>query len=159
MLKTEVPILFQSLTEQSLKAFDKTETFAGWSFDDILKYLQQKGGFGFVAQEAGSLKGLGLILGRILCEQAEILTFEVLNLYRKQGIGKALLERTLSFLREKQIEKVFLEVSEENTAAQRIYNSMGFIEIGKRPHYYNSLSNLPINALVLEYDFNRKIKI
>jgi ribosomal-protein-alanine N-acetyltransferase len=159
MFKTSVPFLLQSLTAQSLKTFDKAQIFADWSTSDVSKYLQQKGGFGFIAQEKNSFKGLGLILGRILFEQAEILTFEVLSPYRRQGIGRALLERTLSFLKEKQIEKVFLEVSEENKEAQRIYNSRGFIEIGKRPHYYNSLSNLPINALVLEYDFNKKIKI
>jgi ribosomal-protein-alanine N-acetyltransferase len=43
---------------------------------------------------------------------------------------------------------VFLEVSVANIAARRLYFRSGFVEAGRRPHYYSDNSD----ALVLRLD-------
>lgn len=63
--------------------------------------------------------------------EREILNVAVAQPFRRMGIAAALvrheLDRGGSF---------FLEVRESNAAAQALYNKFGFIEVGRRPYYY-----------------------
>lgn len=61
----------------------------------------------------------------------EILNLAVLPPYRRLGLARRLLEA--------QIDSpgiYFLEVREGNVAARTLYRSLGFKEVGRRPHYY-----------------------
>jgi RimJ/RimL family protein N-acetyltransferase len=52
--------------------------------------------------------------------------------WRRQGIGRRLLDACLSLARDAGIEKVELEVFTDNVGATRLYQSLGFIEEGVR---------------------------
>ena len=56
--------------------------------------------------------------------------------YRGKGVGRTLLKLGFSVLRKRKIGYVRLEVRVSNVVAQRLYNSMGFMEIGFVPFYY-----------------------
>jgi ribosomal protein S18 acetylase RimI-like enzyme len=55
--------------------------------------------------------------------------------YRNQGIGKAMIEyyESMGF---EESDKVFLLVSEFNTDAKRLYERLGYVEVGKIPDLY-----------------------
>ena len=80
-------------------------------------------------------------------EEGEILRIGVLPPFRRQGIGEQVLARLLTNLKEKQVEKVFLEVRASNLAAQGLYGKMGFQVIGKRKGYYSGGEDAVIMAL------------
>ncbi len=58
--------------------------------------------------------------------------------YRGRGVGKVLLKAAFNTLRKRKIGYVRLEVRVSNHIAQRLYRSMGFMEIGFIPFYYKN---------------------
>lgn len=55
---------------------------------------------------------------------------------QRQGHGKRIVKRLLDLARWHRSERVFLEVRPSNTHAIALYESIGFNEFGRRPHYY-----------------------
>ncbi|WP_254073157.1 GNAT family N-acetyltransferase [Acidisphaera sp. S103] len=87
----------------------------------------------------------GLILVRVAADESEILTLAVDPAARRGGIGSALLREATTLTATMGASTVFLEVSVANIAARQLYASAGFIQAGRRPHYYSDHSD----ALVL----------
>ncbi|MHC1600348.1 MAG: ribosomal protein S18-alanine N-acetyltransferase [Candidatus Methanospirareceae archaeon] len=56
--------------------------------------------------------------------------------YRGRGVGRTLLKAAFNILRKRKIGFARLEVRVGNYIAQRLYRSMGFMEIGYIPFYY-----------------------
>lgn len=69
-------------------------------------------------------------------DEAELLFVTVGSAWRKAGLGRALLERSFPRLSAVGVTQVFLEVSEANSPARKLYSSLGFEEIGRRNGYY-----------------------
>lgn len=90
----------------------------------------------------------GLIVCRHAADEAEVLTVGVAPARRKDGIGRALLEKAIDTLRSMRIRRLFLEVSELNSVAISLYKKTGFSEIGRRSRYYDNKTD----ALVLLYE-------
>jgi ribosomal-protein-alanine acetyltransferase len=61
----------------------------------------------------------------------EILNVAVSKSFRRRGIATHLLRHELA-----RGGAFFLEVRESNAAAQALYRTLGFAEIGRRPYYY-----------------------
>ncbi|BBU62657.1 acetyltransferase [Methylosinus sp. C49] len=78
----------------------------------------------------------GMALSRLLPPDAEILTFAVDPARRGAGLGRALLAAHLGNLERGGARLVFLEVGEDNTAALKVYEKLGFKTIGRRENYY-----------------------
>ncbi len=53
-----------------------------------------------------------------------------------QGLGRKLMERLLGIAGERKVDTMLLEVRPSNQAARRLYESMGFNEVGLRRAYY-----------------------
>lgn len=68
--------------------------------------------------------------------EAHILNICVESELRGQGLGHRMLERLLNLARKHQADTAFLEVRESNLAAQYLYQSLGFNEVGLRRGYY-----------------------
>jgi [ribosomal protein S18]-alanine N-acetyltransferase len=82
-----------------------------------------------VAEIGGSVAGF--LVARNIPPEHEILNVAVAPEYRRQGVATTLLRLQL------QKEGThFLEVRESNVAAQKLYRKLGFVEVGRRPKYY-----------------------
>jgi [ribosomal protein S18]-alanine N-acetyltransferase len=110
-----------------------------WTAAAIAWQLSLPGGFGLI--EAGR----GMMLARVTGDEAEVLTLAVIPDGRRRGLGAALLTAALREAGERGAQAVLLEVSETNTAARALYAAAGFVEVGRRRHYYPDGSD----ALVL----------
>lgn len=64
--------------------------------------------------------------------EREILNVAVAPAYRRLGIATILLEYACGG-----DATHYLEVRESNEAARRLYRKLGFVEIGRRPNYYD----------------------
>ncbi len=70
--------------------------------------------------------------------ESRIFALAVDSRYRGKGVGRALLKVAFSMLRQIKIGYVRLEVRVSNQVAERLYRSMGFMEIGFIPFYYQN---------------------
>ena len=55
---------------------------------------------------------------------------------RRQGIAQKLLDKMTDFAQKNSVKTMTLEVNEHNMSAQAFYKKNGFIEVGRRPKYY-----------------------
>ena len=78
----------------------------------------------------------GMIVVWLLVDEAHIATIATHPDHRRQGIASRLLTHALHSLKDEGAVNSVLEVRESNTAAQEMYRKLGFVESGRRPHYY-----------------------
>ena len=70
--------------------------------------------------------------------EAHILNLCVRETMRGRGIGRTLLRQLLDLAVEAGVEDAFLEVRPSNLAAIRLYQSLGFVQVGVRKGYYQA---------------------
>ncbi len=68
--------------------------------------------------------------------EAHVLNIAVHPEMQGRGIGRALLEHLLELAKRYHAEAVFLEVRPSNHIAMRLYDTMGFNQVGMRRNYY-----------------------
>ncbi len=88
----------------------------------------------YVADAAGAVAGY--VIARYGAAEAEILNLGVAMHARRRGIGRCLVQHMLAELGERDVSVVYLEVRESNAAARRLYEEVGFREVGRRARYY-----------------------
>ena len=71
--------------------------------------------------------------------EAHILNLCIAEAYRAKGLGGQLLEHLLEFAKSLGVGEMFLEVRPSNTPAIRLYQSLGFTQIGIRRGYYQAV--------------------
>ncbi len=79
---------------------------------------------------------LGSISWRQVLDEADILNVAVDPSVQRQGIGRALLSAALSYMAERGVEKVTLEVAKKKTGAKALYLLAGFAVRGEIKDYY-----------------------
>ena len=81
-------------------------------------------------------------------DEGEIDRLAIANNWRRRGLGERLLKELISIARSRGVRELFLEVREDNVAAQHLYLGRGFEIVGARPDYYPDGSG----ALVMKCD-------
>jgi [ribosomal protein S18]-alanine N-acetyltransferase len=87
--------------------------------------------------------------------EAHILNLCIGGAYRCHGLGKKLLEYLLQRGADSGMSEAFLEVRPSNIAAIRLYNSMGFEQVGTRRGYYQAVGGRE-DAAVLKLALHRR---
>lgn len=72
----------------------------------------------------------------MIVDEAHIATFATHPEFRGQGFGRELLRHGLEAAAREGFERAFLEVRAGNETAQKLYRDFGFVEDGRRAHYY-----------------------
>jgi ribosomal-protein-alanine N-acetyltransferase len=103
---------------------------ARWGRDAMALQLGLTGATGLVAPAGG------FVLVRNVLDEAEVLTLAVHPQCRRLGIGRALMLAAIGCLEQAGVAALFLEVAEENAAAQALYAAIGFQQVGLRRGYY-----------------------
>lgn len=78
----------------------------------------------------------GMLVAWLLVDEAHIATIATHPAFRRQGIAGRLLSHALIEMRREGATHSVLEVRASNTAALEMYRRFGFVESGRRPHYY-----------------------
>ncbi|MBQ0099669.1 MAG: ribosomal protein S18-alanine N-acetyltransferase [Firmicutes bacterium] len=107
----------------------------GWNTNQIISAFSSGRYFSIGAKDNDKI--VGFIGFSISLDTADIETVCVDKLYRKQGIGTELILRAERFLKEKNINKIFLEVRNSNDQAINLYIKSGFNKISIRKKYYS----------------------
>jgi [ribosomal protein S18]-alanine N-acetyltransferase len=118
-----------------------------WNENVMVLQLGLLGGFGLL-HPAG-----GFVLARVAADEAEILTIAVRPAAQRAGLGRQLLRAVMEEAHTRGAKKMFLEVAPENAAARALYAGFGFLQVGRRPHYYPTGGD----ALVLSAPLGRPL--
>ncbi len=78
-----------------------------------------------------------MLVAWFIIDEIHIATIATHPDFRRQGIGQKLLFHSLRAAKEEGALTSFLEVRESNLAAQEMYRRFGYVESGRREHYYN----------------------
>jgi [ribosomal protein S18]-alanine N-acetyltransferase len=93
---------------------------------------------------------IGFILSRLAAGESEILSVAIAPAWRGRGFARPLLDLHLRRLAGLGANAVFLEVGEDNAAANRLYRNAGFYEVGRRTGYYDRAAT----AVILRRDLS-----
>jgi ribosomal-protein-alanine N-acetyltransferase len=85
----------------------------------------------------------------LVLDEAQVQNLAVHPAFRERGVGRYLLVRGLDEARRRGARLATLEVRPSNLAARRLYASLGFTQVGRRPGYYQIEGE---DALLLDCD-------
>lgn len=116
--------------------------YPAWSAPALEERLGRSGTLLLVAVLASrgrrKLETVGFALFQQCGPEAELHLVGVVPEARRHGVGKALVDAGHHALGAAEVEAVYLEVAADNTPARRLYERLGYAEVGRRPRYYPS---------------------
>ena len=118
----------------AVEKIEKESFSQPWSEQDFEEMLDADYAYYYVAVNNETI--IGCCGVRNIAGEGEITNVEVTPLYRRQGIGRRLLEYTLDEAVKMGINACTLEVRVSNQPAIQLYESLGFCSEGVRPGFY-----------------------
>lgn len=120
-----------------------------WSEASVAGELTNELSLWLVAVENDTV--LGYVGSQTVLDSTDIMNVAVDPAKRGKGIAKALLTELEQQLRQQGVTSILLEVRPSNTPAVGLYTSLGFVQVGRRPRYYQ---NPREDALILKKEWN-----
>ena len=125
--------------------------YRGWPSADFMSFIEDRNTPTYIACDARRrIAGFALI--RTVADEAELLTIAVEPRWRGKGVGRALMDAVFADLMMSPARRMFLEVDEQNLAAIRLYEKLGFARISSRKGYYPRPDGSAATALVMARD-------
>lgn len=103
-----------------------------WSVESLQDSASRE--MALVAELDGSVAGI--LAGRIVADECEILNLAVGKTWRRRGAATSLVRAALDRAQAAGAKQVYLEVRASNRAAVALYEGMGFRQCGRRANYY-----------------------
>lgn len=117
-----------------IAALEKLCFSDAWSEKSIASELTNKLSLWLVAVDGDTVAGY--IGSQTVLGWADMMNLCVSPDYRRQGIGEKLTAELERQLKENDVTCLTLEVRVSNVPAIALYEKMGFVQVGKRPRYY-----------------------
>lgn len=136
---------------RDLARIHATGFYRGWGREEFENFLPDATTPVYVACDA-KRRIAGFALIRVAADESELLTIAVDPKWRGKKVGQALLKAAFDDLLMTRARKMFLEVSEDNVAAIRLYQREGFSTISTRKGYYPKADGSAATALVMSRD-------
>ena len=142
------------IDKMTLSDLDKIADILNSDFDDFWNYsvfkseLENKNSKYIVARIDNEIVGFAGIW--IAIDEAHITNIVTKKSYRKQGIGKVLLENLITLSNSLNLNSITLEVRESNIPAIKLYEKFDFKNLGIRKNYYENTENAIIMTKMLK---------
>ena len=130
-----------------IAAMERAFFSAPWDETSLRSELENPLALWLVALDGDTVAGY--VGSQSVLGESDMMNLAVRPDYRRQGVGRALVERLLWELGEEN-HCLTLEVRASNAAAIALYEGLGFRQVGRRPKYY---LNPPEDALILRKDW------
>ena len=124
-----LPVHVQQVAELEKLCFSSP-----WSEKAISGELNNPLALWVVAVEADCV--LGYIGSQAVMDEADVMNLAVIPQARCKGVGRALVETLVKELAAIGVTSLTLEVRASNETALRLYDRLGFVQVGRRPGYY-----------------------
>lgn len=119
-----------------------------WSEKSVASELENELAHWLVAVEGDRVAGY--VGSQTVCGETDMMNVAVHLDFRRQGIAEALVKGLVADLKEMGSRCLTLEVRASNIPAQKLYEKLGFAQVGKRPKYYR---NPKEDALILRKEW------
>jgi|GEM_PF-2030473 ribosomal-protein-alanine acetyltransferase len=90
----------------------------------------------FLCRTQANKEPLGFVCFRVYQDEAELTNFAVKVQEQNKHFGTELLSFALTYLLNKGVKKITLEVSTQNAKAKKIYTDFGFKKVSLRENFY-----------------------
>ena len=90
------------------------------------------------SDDSGGVALCGFLIARCLPDEWEIENVVVGAEHRRRGVARTLIQALAEAAKSAGAQTIILEVRESNVPAARLYESIGFIEEGRRKDYYQN---------------------
>jgi len=104
-----------------------------WSAGNFIDSIHA-GYSAWVYEVGGEIIGHMVVMNAL--DEAHLLNITIAPAWRRQGLGRVLLERAMEAAKEKHIRELFLEVRPSNGSAIAMYEKLGFEAFALRKGYY-----------------------
>ena len=94
---------------------------------------------------------IGYVGSQTVLGEADIMNVAVAPAYRRCGLGRILLDTLQVHLTAREVHSLTLEVRPSNTPAVALYESLGYVQVGRRPNYYHKPKE---DALILRKEWS-----
>lgn len=93
-----------------------------------------------VDEDAGQIRGMAVAsaITSLFPVEAEIQNIAVAEAHRRRGVARDLMRGLLDWAKVQKVRVIRLEVRPSNAGAIRLYQELGFAEVGIRKAYYNN---------------------
>ncbi|MFH0793283.1 MAG: GNAT family N-acetyltransferase [bacterium] len=122
----------KTLRELELVCYPRQEAYTIEMLRDFLAYPTAL----IVRQFAADGRLVGFQMSNV--EAEELITVDVHPDFRRRGLGRKILQTTLSEFRNRGATRAFCEIRTDNEASLRLHWELGFVTLGRIPRYYPS---------------------
>jgi ribosomal-protein-alanine N-acetyltransferase len=122
---------------QTLYEIDQACFVPGISYtrEELRRFIGHRHSQTWVAEEAAEIAGF-LIAHREPRKVLHIITIDVLETWRRRGVGSLLMEAAEQWAVDHGLQMIGLETAQDNLAAQRFYMARGYRKVDEVEHYY-----------------------
>jgi ribosomal protein S18 acetylase RimI-like enzyme len=106
-----------------------------YSQGELARFIGHRHSQTWVAEEAGEIVGF-LIAQREPHKILHIVTIDVVEAWRRRGVGSVLMDVAEQWARDHELGLIGLETAQDNLVAQRFYAARGYRKVDKVEHYY-----------------------
>lgn len=119
-----------------------------WSEDEFIRCLRQRNCIGMVAELSEQV--VGFMIYELHKNRLHILNFSVHPDFRRQGIGRAMVDKLVGKLSYQRRSRIMLEVRETNLPAQLFFKDLGFRAISVLREFYD---DSPEDAYLMQFRY------
>lgn len=135
---TETTVRIRAATAEDVSLLSELETrlfpAEPWSAQAIAGHLAAPHTLSLLLTDGDD--PAGYLFAGFCPPEGELYRIAVLPAYRRRGYGRALLDELFRYAAERSVGSFWLEVRESNTAAIKLYRSVGFSVSSRREKYY-----------------------
>jgi len=117
-----------------------------WTEDEFIRCLRQRDCIGMVAERNEEVAGF--MIYELHKTRIHVLSFAVHPEFRREGVGKAMIEKLISKLAYQRRNRIVLEVRETNLDAQLFFRQLGFRATGVLKGFY---ADTPEDAFLMQF--------
>jgi ribosomal-protein-alanine N-acetyltransferase len=130
---------FQSSDLSTLCEIDQSCFSPGiaYSRQELLSFISHRSSMTWVAEASGKIVGF-VVASRQQARVGHIITIDVLDAWRRQRVGTALMDVAENWARKAKLELMYLETAENNLSAQKFYEIRGYRKVDKVDRYYSN---------------------
>jgi|Deesub1362A_J573_1020465.scaffolds.fasta_scaffold01687_11 ribosomal-protein-alanine N-acetyltransferase len=134
-------LLVTPLTRRHLPevvAIERASFARPWAPELFEAEIRHRHALPLVAQSLPAGMVVGYLCLWLVAEEVQVQNLAVHPAFRRRGVGRFLLAEGLREAHRRGARLATLEVRPSNLAARRLYASLGFVETGRRPGYYQA---------------------
>jgi len=109
-----------------------------WSLGQLTEELTCPGALQLVCHSVSGEHMAGFLMARFIPGEMELLKIATAQDFQRHGVASLLLQSAITFARQQDLTRIYLELRSQNIPARTLYEKFTFEMTGRRPNYYTA---------------------